>query len=49
LAEDSNNSRGLSWGWYADVNNSEGTAKIIVEQACEAAGVQFGKDVVLQF
>jgi DNA sulfur modification protein DndB len=49
LAEDSNNSRGLSWGWYADVNNSEGTAKIIMERACEAAGVQFGKDVVLQF
>lgn len=49
LAENDNHSRKLSCGWYVDVNNGEGAMKNIVEQACEAAGVQFGRDVVLQF
>ncbi len=49
LAENDNYSRKLSCGLYLDVNNGEAAMKNIVEQACEAAGVQFGKDVVLQF
>jgi len=49
LADNDSHSRQLSSGWYVDVNNGEGAMKNIIEQACEAAGVQFGKDVVLQF
>jgi len=49
LAENSSHSRELSFGWYVDVNNNEDTAKLIIERACEAAGVRFGKDVVLLF
>lgn len=49
LADNDNHSRRLSCGWYVDVNNGEAAMKNIVEQACEAAGVQFGKDVILQF
>lgn len=49
LGENDNHSRKLACGLYVDVNNSEGSIKNIIEQACEAAGVQFGKDVALQF
>jgi hypothetical protein len=49
LAENNNNSRKLSFGWYVDVNNSKDTVKIIIKKACQAANVEFGKDVLLQF
>ena len=49
LAEDASHSRKLSFGWYVDMNNSESTMKNIIQQACDAAGARFGKDVLLQF
>jgi len=49
LAENDNHSRQLACGLYVDVNIGEGAMKNIVEQACQAAGVQFGRDVVLHF
>jgi hypothetical protein len=49
LADSKKYTRRLSFGWYVDVNNNENTIKKIIEQACEAAGAQFGKDVVLRF
>jgi len=39
----------LSFGWYVDLHQGKPGTRRLVESACKAAGVQFGKEVALLF